>query len=285
LMLDGRRSLNELSPEEAVRACERNYVDYWRCVGLSPNADFSETKGITRCVTGLPQEMFNVVLSCHLEGDAIDMRIDEEIRDLRARQIPLIWHVGTLTEPRDLGRYLEARGFPNDYDLAAMAIDLESTDHKIDMQDGLAVRQVASEKDCREWIDCLTGSWESPKEVAPWMMNNACFNLPIEQGSSLSLPRRMYLASLEGVPSGASMLFWSNGVAGLQDVGTVHAARRKGVGAAVVESALAEARRMGFMHVVVLSTVDAVAMYKRCGFRVYGKLPEHSMDFRKAEQS
>jgi len=284
LMFDMCTSLADLSQEDVVRACERNYIDYWRCVGLSPNASFSETSGITRCLTDLPQEMFNVVLKCHLEGDAIDTRIDDEIRDFRARQIPLIWHVGMLTEPKDLGRCLESRGFPHDYDLAAMAIDLESADDRIDRHDGLVVGQVASEQDCREWVKCLTGSWESPKEVAAWMMNNACFNLRIEQDSVLSLPRRMYLASLEGVPSGASMLFWSNGVAGLQNVGTIHAARRKGVGAAVVESALAEARRMGFKHVVVLSTVEAVAMYKRCGFRVYGKLPEHAMDFRKAER-
>lgn len=284
-MLSNRqRSLADPTLEEVVRACERNYIDYWRCVGLSPNAAFSETSGITRCLTGLHQEMFNVVLKCHLEGDAIETRIDDLIRDIRARQIPLIWHVGMLTEPEDLGRYLESRGFPHDYDLAAMAIDLESVDDRIDRHDGLTVRQVASEQDCREWIKCLTGSWESPKEVALWMMKNACFNLRIEQDSGMSLPRRMYLASLGGVPSGVSMLFWSNGVVGLQDVGTVHAARLKGVGAAVVEGALAEARRMGFKHVVVLSTVEAVAMYKRCGFRVYGKLPEHSMDFRKAEQ-
>jgi len=283
-MSSRHRSLADLPPEEVVRACERNYIDYWRCVGLSPNASFSEVMGITRCLTGLPQEMFNVVLKCHLEGDDIDTRIDDEIIDIRARRIPLIWHVGMLTEPKDLGRYLESRGFPHDYDLAAMAIDLESADDRIDRYDDLAVRQVASEQDCREWVKCLTGSWESPKEVAPWMMKNACFNLRIEQDSGLSLSRRMYLASLEGVSSGVSMLFWSNGVAGLQDVGTVHAARLKGVGAAVVEGALAEARRMGFKHVVVLSTVEAVAMYKRCGFRVYGKLPEHSLDFRKAER-
>jgi len=274
----------EPSPEEVVKACEENYADYWRCVALSSNADFSEVRGITRCITGLQQEMFNIVLRCRLRGDAIDARIDEEIRDFKARQIPVIWHVGMLTEPKDLSRYLEARGFPNDYDLAAMAVDLESVDGGAGHQNGVTVRRVATEQDCREWADVLTGSWESPKEVAPWMMNNACFNLAIEQCRGLSLPRKMYLVSLEGASSAGSMLFWGNGIAGLQSVGTVHAARRKGVGTAVVEGALADARTMGFKHVVVLSTVEAVDMYKRCGFRLFGKLPEHTMDLRKVER-
>ena len=274
----------EPSPEKVGKACEENYADYWRCVALSSNADFSEAGGITRCITGLQQEMFNIVLSCHIEVDAIDARIDEEIRDLKARQIPVIWHVGMLTEPKDLSRYLEARGFPHDYDLAAMAVDLEYGDGGASHQNGVTVRRVATEEDCREWVGVLTGSWESPKEVAPWMMNNACFNLAIEQRRGLSLPRKMYLASLEGASSAGSMLFWGNGVAGLQSVGTVHAARRKGVGTAVVEGALADARKMGFKQVVVLSTVEGVDMYKRCGFRLFGKLPEHTMDFRKVDR-
>lgn len=277
-----RRGLGaEPSPEDVVKACEENYADYWRCVALSSNADFSEIRGITRCITGLQQEMFNVILSCHLGVDAIDARIDEEIRDIGARKIPVIWHVGMLTEPNDLGRHLEARGFPHDYDLTALAVDLDTVDGGAGRQHDVPVRRVASEQDCREWSDCLTESWESPKEVAPWMMNNACFNLAIEQSRGMSLPRKMYLASLEGAPSAGSMLFWINGVAGLQMVGTVHATRRKGVGTAVVEGALADARTMGFKHVVVLSTVEAEDMYKRCGFRVFGKLPEHMVDLRK----
>lgn len=269
------------SSEEVVKACEENYADYWRCVALSSNADFSETKGIIRCITGLQQEIFNVVLSCRLKADAIEERIDEEIRDLGARQIPAIWHVGMLTEPRDLGKYLEARGFPHDYDLTAMAVDLECVDGGAGRHDGVPVRRVASEQDCREWTACLAESWESPKEVAPWMMSNACFNLAIEQRRGLSLPRKMYIASLEGIPSAGSMLFWSNGIAGLQTVGTVHTARRKGVGSAAVKDALVDARTLGFKQVVVLSTVEAVNMYKRCGFRVFGKLPEHTVDLRK----
>jgi GNAT superfamily N-acetyltransferase len=284
-MKSERRGLgDEPSPEEVVKACEENYADYWRCVALSSNADFSEIRGITRCITGLQQEVFNVILTSHLEADAIDARIDEEIRDIGARQIPVIWHVGISTEPKDLSRYLEARGFPHDYDLAAMAVDLEFVDGRAGRQDGVRVRRVASEQDCRDWTGCLAESWESPKEVAPWMMNNACFNLAIEQSRGLSLPRKMFLASLEGVPSAGSILFWSNDIAGLQTVGTVHAARRKGVGTAIVECALADARSMGFKHVVVLSTVEAVDMYKRSGFRVFGKLPEHMVDLRKVER-
>jgi len=76
------------------------------------------------------------------------------------------------------------------------------------------------------------------------------------------------------------MLFWSGDIAGLQCVGTVQSGRRRGVGEAVVRAALADAQEMGFRFVVVLSTVEGVSLYQKTGFRAFGKLPEHSMDFR-----
>jgi hypothetical protein len=67
--------LDELHCEVVVRTCEENYIDHWRCVGMSPNAEFSEEGCITQCITGLPQELFNVVLKCNLDLETIDSRI------------------------------------------------------------------------------------------------------------------------------------------------------------------------------------------------------------------
>jgi len=276
-----QRPLRDLSAEDVVAAAELNYIDYWRCAGLSPNAEFSETEGVTRCITGLSQEIFNVVLRCHLSGPDIEGTIDSLIDQFRSRRLNLIWHVGMLTEPKDLGSRLEEKGYPHDYDLTSMAIDLDSVSHA-DRADGSTVKEVVSRKDCSEWISCLTRSWESPKEVAPWMLGNACFNVDLEREMRLSLPRKMFLGSLDGVPVSASMLFWSEDIAGLQAVGTIRESRGRGVGGATVRAALVEAHRMGFRTVVVLSTVEGVGMYKKVGFLPFGKLPEHSMDFRKA---
>lgn len=278
----GKKSLlRDLSAEDIARACEQNYIDYWRCVGLSPNAEFSEKGGVTQCITGLPQEIFNVVMRCTLSSDDLKERIDSVIDQFRSRKLTMIWHVGMLTEPKDLGRHLEARGYPHDYDLTAMAIDLSRVGEHPGLSDGVTTKTVASEKDCEEWVACLARSWESPKEVAPWMLENACFNISLEKRERLSLPRQMFIGFLNGAPVSASMLFWSEDIAGLQAVGTIHSGRGKGVGGATVEAALAEARRMGFKFVVVLSTVEGVGMYKKVGFKPFGKLPEHTMDFRK----
>jgi len=274
----GKRSLDELSPEDIVKACEENYINYWRCVGASPNAEFSEGGGITQCITGIRQDVFNVVLKCNLDPKTIDVEIDRAIEDYRYRRIPLLWHVGLLSEPGDVGRRLEARGFPHDYDLSAMAVDLESM---VDPHptEGVTVKVVDSMRNCEDWAWCLARSWESPANTDSWMLRNACFNLSIERKMGLSLPRRMYLGFLDGRATGTSMLVWSDDIVGLEMVGTIHSARGKGVGSAIIRTALADASGMGFKFAVVLSTVEGFRLYEKNGFKEFGKLPEHSLDF------
>jgi len=274
-----RRSLSELSTDEIVKACEQNYINYWRCVGASPNAEFSDGK-ITQCITGVRQDVFNVVLKCNLDPGDIDARLDGAIEQYRSRRIPVLWHAGLLSEPRDIGRHLEARGFPHDYDLAAMAVDLDSVNSGLDFSRFVSVKTVTNGADCKLWAECLASSWESPRETAPWMLQNACFNIPLEREIGASLPRRMYLGMLEGRPASATMLVWSDDIAGLEMVGTVHSARSKGVGTAIIRTALADARAMGFRFVVVLSTIEGLRLYEKSGFREFGKLPEHTIEFK-----
>lgn len=273
-----KKSLDELSPEDIVKACEENYINHWRCVGASPNAEFSEGEGITQCITGIRQDVFNVVLKCNLNPETIDDDIDKAIRDYRSRRIPLLWHPGLLSEPGDVGRRLEARGFPHDYDLTAMAVDLESMDD-LRSPEGVTVKTVDCMRDCTDWARCLARSWESPENTDPWMLQNACFNLSIEREMGLSLPRRMYLGFLEGRAVGTSILIWSDEIIGLEMVGTIHYARGKGVGSAIIRNALADARAMGFKFAVVLSTVEGFRLYEKNGFKEFGKLPEHTLDF------
>lgn len=275
----GRRPLNGIPDEQVCIACERNYIDYWACAGALSYAEFSEDHGITRVITGLPNEIFNIVLKCRLGPNDIEEAIDAVIEDLRERRIPLLWHVGMLTEPKNLGAYLEARGFPHDYDLRTMAVDLDSVEKVSDSSEGVRVETVSTEMQNRQWIECLAQSWHLPRAIPEWMARNPCFNVAVEPKGRAALPRRLYLGYLQDEPVSAAMLFWSDEVAGLQNVGTVPSAQSRGVGSATVKAALLDACAMDFRSVVVLSTIEGERLYERMGFRIFGKLPEHSIRF------
>ncbi|OGS44723.1 MAG: hypothetical protein A3K76_02640 [Euryarchaeota archaeon RBG_13_57_23] len=272
-------SLAELSPDDVVRQCEINFIDYWRAACDSNNAELLEHYGATFAYTGIQQEIFNVVLKTEFDDESADTATDAVMSYFRARRTPLLWYTGLLCTPRDMGRRLEAKGFPHDYDLTAMAIDLEAIKGGYAEPRGLVVRTVKNASDSKKWAECLASSWGSPKELVPWMMQNPCYNVELVPQSGREMSRRMYLGTIDGEPVGTCMLNWSDDVAGLQTVGTHQSARYKGVGSAVVNAALRDARALGFKFVVVLSTIEGVKLYSRLGFKIFGKLPEHSMYF------
>jgi len=272
-------ALSELTSEEIITECELNYIDYWRSATAHSTSEWSEDCGITRCVTGLPQEIFNVVLRSNLMREDADRCIDRVISEFRMRRIPLIWHVGRTSSPGDLGSYLEARGYPRDYDLIAMAADLRQLERPIDFPDRVKVRPCSTVLDCGDWIDCLVRSWDSPKEVGQWMKANPFYAADPPVRDRRTSSRVMYLGFLDGIPSGALMLFIARGVAGLQCVGTVGPSRRRGLAEAMVRTAMRDASERGHRFIVVLSTTEGVPLYEKAGFRRYGKLPEHSMYF------
>ncbi len=278
------RTLSSISSDAVVRLCEENYIDYWRSATWSSKHEWSDEGGITRCVTGLPQEIFNVVLFCNLSKKEVGSRVDRLIGEFRERRIPLIWHVGKTTTPSDLGSYLEARGYPKDYDLVAMAADLSEPPAKKAIGEGTIVRVCESRKDHKDWISCLASSWDSPEPVRRWMLSNPFFAESPGADGSWPSSRVLYLGLLDGEPCGALMLLCSRGVAGLQCVGTVKTAQRRGVGEAMARAAIGDASSRGHKMVVVLSTTEGVPLYRKAGFRTFGKLPEHGMYFDRTMQ-
>jgi ribosomal protein S18 acetylase RimI-like enzyme len=103
-------------------------------------------------------------------------------------------------------------------------------------------------------------------------------------GEALGLPRELaevllprslvldedvqaFVARLDGRPVGYSLAIRSAGASGVYNVGTLPAARRRGVGTALTWAAVAAGRAQGFDCAVLQSTEMAVSMYEAMGFR------------------
>ena len=78
---------------------------------------------------------------------------------------------------------------------------------------------------------------------------------------------RAFVARLDGRPVGTSLAIRSAGTAGVYNVGTLPAARRRGVGTALTWAAVAVARDAGLDCAVLQSSEMAVSMYEAMGFR------------------
>jgi GNAT superfamily N-acetyltransferase len=101
----------------------------------------------------------------------------------------------------------------------------------------------------------------------------ACFDMPVD------VARRLYgdgclddpdiaivIGRLDSVPVATAMLVRSDRTAGVYNVVTLPAHRRKGYGAAVTWAVLAEGARRGCTHAVLQPSQSGYSVYRRMGF-------------------
>ena len=77
-----------------------------------------------------------------------------------------------------------------------------------------------------------------------------------------------------GEPIGTARLYGEGGVARIGRVAVLASARGQGAGRALMEKALAEARRLGYSEVVIHAQTRVRAFYERLGFDVEGEMYE-----------
>jgi GNAT superfamily N-acetyltransferase len=102
------------------------------------------------------------------------------------------------------------------------------------------------------------------------------FNLPPTVGTDffdmlLNLREgRQMIARMDGKPVGSGMLLYASGVAAVYNVATVPAARKQGIGAAMMYRLHNQALADGFPATVLASSEMGLALYQKLGYRQDG---------------
>ena len=86
-----------------------------------------------------------------------------------------------------------------------------------------------------------------------------------------------YVATLDGRPVATSQLFVGAGVAGIYNVTCLPEARGQGIGRAITLAPLLEARRQGYATSILQASDLGYPVYRRLGFRDYGRLNAYQL--------
>ena len=248
-----------------VEAIEQNCIDFFMEYGRGPGCEIHEDPGVTWFATGLPDPLFNGVMTAHLAPDEIDPRIDDLVAEFRNRDLPLEWTVGSSTVPQDLGTHLRAHGFHHLLVVPGMAMDLAKLPDE-PLPDGLTVTRADSRRDLEECIRIAVSTFRIADELVPRLVD-------IEMGMPSDHRDRTvaFVGRFGGRPVASSVLFASAGVAGVYFVGTLDAARGRGLGRAMTVAALREGRDRGYHIGALQGTEMGVPVYRRLGFREYSR--------------
>jgi ribosomal protein S18 acetylase RimI-like enzyme len=258
--------LQDFSPTALVKGIEENLYEYVKLYGVLDDAELYDAADMLRLRTpSVPNPFFNSILRARLPLLDIDAQLDAILAPYFEALLPVMWWVGSTTQPEDLGQRLRSRGFYLEQ-MPGMAVHLAKLPAQTQTPPSFYMERVQNEALLRVWIKVNA----TPYDFLDYI-NDAFFTCYCQQGFDDRAALRHYVGWLDDTPVACSTLFLGAGVAGIYSVATLPEARRQGIGSAMTLYPLLEAQAEGFQIGVLSATRMGVSIYEKMGFQAYCK--------------
>ena len=256
----------DASPVQLIEAVERHQVELsvrWTEV---QDGIVVDTPGLVRTINpGVKVAFANNVHRMRLNADQVGDAARESAEQFREHDVPALWWCSPLSKPEDPGRDLEAHGWKFDEAMPWMTARI----------DRLA------------WPETPAG-FRFERVTDPELQSR--FLRAMSAGFGMNAPERhamTFLATAVGYAPEATWVRWvafegdrpvataglmlAGGLAGIYNVATDPASRRRGLGAALTATAIAEGRERGYEVAALGSSELGYRVYRRMGFEEVGR--------------
>lgn len=207
---------------------------------------------------------YSGVVRTRLPGQDADRMIESVVSRFRERGWLLAWWVLPPSRPADLARRLADHGFAERTHDLGMAADLGAVPEAVPLPAGVTIDLVRTRGELEDWLRAFGAGFGIRDEI---VAEYAKLPLGVPPAESRF---RYYLARAGGAPVATALWFPAEGAAVLDEITTVPAMRRRGIGTAITQAALRDARTMGYRTAVLVASEMGAPVYRRLGFKAYG---------------
>ena len=248
--------MNRAELQEAMQA---NYIEYFRVFRTLPKALWHEDAQVTwGLVHGAPG---NHVLKARFSAETVHADLDALFAELDQHTDMVRWLLYEQDTPANLGDILGQRGLLVSQGEPCMVCPLDSLP-AMPVIDGLEITLVETAAQLDAWRHATGagfggGYHHSGRWAEPYRKNGL--------GSDSNVLH--YLGTVHGNPVTSGTMVLAGGIAGLYDVSTSPAYRKRGLGFAITLAHMAEAQRRGHTHAYLRASREGMSVYERLGFK------------------
>lgn len=219
--------------------------------------------------SGLPCDTFNFICAARLRTETLRARVEQAIGHFREVGRPFSWWVGPADSPADLGAALEAAGLAASEAELGMKCNLERL-VEADPPPELRIERVSTPQALATFAALSAANWDPPDQavVRFYQLAETVLLEPV-------CPLRFYLGYWSDEPVATAEMTVAGGAAGLYNISTRAAFRRRGIGTAMVIHPLLEARASGCREGILQAAPDGVGVYRQVGFCEDGQYVEY----------
>jgi hypothetical protein len=243
------------SAEAANRAELLAYLGTGSCL------ESYRASNIAWVITGVPSADYNGVIWPRLSDEEADQLSPILVDRFRMHQLPSTWHLDAGAQPSDLASRLRALGCTELPAATAMGASIVDATRQMRSLPQLTVERVTTTEELSVWMDVwaeVTGEPRMPRE-----------QLYTSLGLKRLEPMRHYLARLDRRPVGVSQLFLGQQTAGIHQLGVRDTFRRLGIGSALAQQPLLEARTLGYELAVAAPGPESQPLFTALRFRPF----------------
>jgi GNAT superfamily N-acetyltransferase len=240
------------SAEAANRAELLAYIGTGSCL------ESYRASNIAWVITGVPSADYNGVIWPRLSDEEADQLSPILVDRFRMHQLPSIWHLDAGAQPSDLSDRLRALGCTELPAATSMGASIVDATKQMRTLPQLSVERVTTTEELSLWMDVWTDVTKEPRTPRE--------QLYISLGLKRLEPLRHYLARLDRRPVGVSQLFLGQQTAGIHQLAVREDFRRLGIGRALAQQPLLEARTLGYELAVAAPGSDSEPLFAALRF-------------------